>query len=197
MDKSICVFGASSTQGFYDTEKGGWVERLKSFLFEKTLKTGDYYEVFNLGISGDTSRELLARFGNEIKFRRPSIIIISIGDNDSALKVPLDEFERNIKDIVNKAKKLTDKVLILGCKKVNEKLTNPVAWDKDVAYTNETIKEYDDRLEELSKKIGVSYLKMFELLDYNDLEDGVHPNSAGHEKIFEYAKKFMIKAGWL
>ena len=34
---------------------------------------------------------------------------------------------------------------------------------------------------------------MYGLLDKEDLEDGLHPNSAGHEKMFQRVKDFLIK----
>src|SRR3989344_8312421 len=130
MEQSICIFGASSTQGFYDIEQGGCADRLKIYSYQKFLNTDDYSEVFNLGVSGNTSRDLLKRFYNEAKARSPTIIIISLGDNDSALGIQIKEYEKNMNKILSQAKELTNNVIILGAKKVNEKLTNPVPWNK-------------------------------------------------------------------
>jgi len=193
MEKSVCIFGASSTQGFYDLEKGGWADRLKIYAYEKSLKSSDYYEVFNLGVSGNTSRDLLKRFESEAKARSPDIIVISLGDNDSGIKVPLKEFKENMNKIFIQAKKITKEVIILGAKKVNEKLTTPVPWDKRFFYYNEEIRKYDLELEKLAKKHGFRYIKMIDVLNDEDLEDGIHPNTKGHIKIFEKIKDYIIK----
>lgn len=75
------IFGDSITQGFNDLT-GGWVQRLR-----ESLTLDDF--VINLGVSGDTSDGLLARFEVELKPRlstegESNIILIAIGSNDSA-----------------------------------------------------------------------------------------------------------------
>ena len=193
MEHSICIFGASSTQGFYDLEKGGWADRLKIYAYEKSLTTDDYFEVFNLGVSGNTSRDLLKRFNNEAKERNPSVIIISLGDNDSGLKISISEYADNMNKILSLAKKLTHNIILIGLKKVNEKLTNPVPWNKDAHYINSEIKKYDSKLNDIAIKHKLEYLPIFNLLNDTDLEDGLHPNSKGHEKIFNKVRDLLIK----
>ena len=46
---TICVFGDSITWGASDYEKGGWVERLKTYL----MKNKNDVDVYNLGVSGE------------------------------------------------------------------------------------------------------------------------------------------------
>lgn len=193
MEQSICIFGASSTQGFYDVERGGWADRIKIYAYETALKNGDYIEVFNLGISGNTSRDLLKRFQSESETRGPSVIIISLGDNDAGLKVPIEEYERNMDKIFTQAKKLTKHIIVLGAKRVNEKLTNPVPWNKNCHYLNADIEKYSTKLKELAEKHKIDYIHLFDALDNEDLEDGIHPNSSGHEKIFEIVKNHLVK----
>ena len=91
----ILVFGDSITQGFWDM-RGGWVQRFASKVHQASLDNmlhGDgkgYIEVFNLGISGDTSEGVIGRLKQEVEARRTDdkseIIILSIGINDSVLK---------------------------------------------------------------------------------------------------------------
>ncbi len=197
MEESICIFGASSTQGFFDTEKGGWVDRLKIFLFDEVLNSDNYYQVFNLGIDGNNSRDLVARFSSEISSRKPTIVIISIGDNDSAFGISIEEFGQNISKMIGEAKKYTNKILLLGRSKVNEIVTNPVSWGDNLCYLNAKIKLYDEKLEEVAGENGIFYLKMIDLLDNEDLEDGLHPNSKGHKKIFDRVKDYLSELEWI
>ena len=189
MDKNICVFGASSTWGAYDLEKGGWVERLKLYFDD------DF--VYNLGISGDNSEDLLKRIKIECEARYPHLILISIGDNDSVknyqVSVSKEKFEKNMVKIVKIAKKFTKNIILLGTKIVDEKKTCPVNWDKNLFYKNDDIHEYDLVLEKVARIEGVKYLKMSDLLEINDLSDGLHPNSKGHEKIFFRVRDFIKK----
>ena len=80
MSKRICVFGASITWGAFDDKKGGWVNRLKLINFAQ----GNCIDIHNLGISGNTTNELLERIDTELFARNPDLIIFSIGANDSS-----------------------------------------------------------------------------------------------------------------
>src|SRR3990170_7472616 len=87
-DTHILVFGTSTTYGAWDRE-GGWVQRLRGFLDEKVINS-DYkhdYFVYNLGISGDKSADILTRFEPETKARlghhnAEIIILFHLGIND-------------------------------------------------------------------------------------------------------------------
>lgn len=203
MKQTILVFGASMTWGAWD-EEGGWVSRLRRFEDKKNISGTDYYcKVYNLGVSGDNTNDLLERFENEVKGRitegGDTIIIFSIGANDSlSLKsdvaVPIEQFKENIKKLIKKAGEFTNEIFFVGLTKVDESKTQPVAWDKTAYYSNDRLKEYDSALENIAKKEEeVSYLNIFDLLDEGDLEDGLHPNSKGHEKIFQEVRAFLIK----
>ncbi len=38
---------------------------------------------------------------------------------------------------------------------------------------------------------------MNEPLEKEDFDDGLHPNAAGHEKIFEQVRDFLIEKRWI
>jgi lysophospholipase L1-like esterase len=42
------------------------------------------------------------------------------------------------------------------------------------------------------EKNNLGYVYTFDLLNNSDFEDGLHPNSKGHEKIFSKVKEYMI-----
>src|SRR3989344_900147 len=103
---NICIFGDSITFGAWDSEKGGWVNRLRLQLESKE----DYPFVYNLGIPGDTTSELLKRFAVEAKARQPDILVFSIGVNDSIYVKSKDkqlilpnQFQNNLQKLVDKA----------------------------------------------------------------------------------------------
>ncbi|MFQ6056667.1 MAG: SGNH/GDSL hydrolase family protein, partial [Methanosarcinales archaeon] len=83
----IIIFGASITYGAWDKE-GGWTRRLRKFLDKKTLSdTNTYFIIYNLGVSGDTTEDLIERVEFETKQRlkegEETIFIFSIGTTDS------------------------------------------------------------------------------------------------------------------
>jgi len=202
MTKNILIFGASITYGAWDLEKGGWVQRLRDYL-EKKHELGDYF-IYNLGISGDTSSMLLARFATDIKYRvdedEENIVIFSVGINDSAYLLKekrnmtkLADYEKNTSKLFGLAKKYTQKIIFVGLGNVDEIKVAPVPWNKNISYSNKNIFEYNDAVRKICKKENVLFVDLFNKIDKNLLSDGLHPNSAGHLKMFEIIKDALIK----
>jgi lysophospholipase L1-like esterase len=198
----ILVFGDSITYGARD-KAGGWVQRLRTFIEEKYPEE---HLIYNLGVSADTSDSLIERLEDETKRREGSeiIFIFQIGANDSAFLstkkdfwASKEKFRNNIKDIIKKSKKISQKIFFVENIPVDENKTHPVPWDKRVTYKNENIKKYNEIIKEVCNKEVVSFIGVFDKFFKSDykklLQDGVHPNSEGHEKIFEIVKEFLIK----
>lgn len=196
MPKTICIFGDSIAYGNSDTEKGGWVNRLKVFLEEKDPDN----EVYNLGVPGDNTEKLLERFEKECSVRKPDIIVFAIGINDSQYvnskdnpRIPPDKFKENIKTLIGKAKKFADKIVFIGLTPVDEKKTIPIPWDKEKYYDNENISLYNDAIKDICEKEKVAFCDMAGVVEKSDLPDGLHPNSKGHEKMFLKIKEFLLE----
>jgi acyl-CoA thioesterase I len=194
MEKKICIFGASSTWGAWDPEKGGWVNRLRLYLESQD----SYFELYNLGVSGDTTNEILKRFDVEAEARKPDILIFSIGDNDAVYiksqdkhLVPLQKYEENVQILIDKSKKFTDKIFLLGSKGVDESKTTPIPWEKDYSYKNEDLMAYNKKTKEIAEKNGIHFLDFFGSLNNEDFDDGLHPNSKGHQKLFLKTKELL------
>lgn len=202
----FCVFGASSTYGAWDIEGSGWVSRLRGYLDKKNAQD----LVYNLGVSGNTTTDLLNRFGLEcksriaeaIQYKEPFVIIISIGDNDTYLvnkkpKVTKAKFESNINAIIKLAKNYTNKVFFLDMKPVDESKTDPVSWNESISYKNSLIEDYNSSLLRICKRNKVEVIKIHDKLkkmDYDKvLYDGLHQNSTGHKMIYQIVKEFLIK----
>jgi len=203
------ILGDSITYGSWD-KIGGWVQRLRAFI-EK--KYPEEHLVYNLGVSADTTDSLLERLEFEIRKRgternkrrgSTTILIFQIGTNDSAILsakkgfwVSQEKFRNNIKEMIKKSKKFTQKIFFVGLTPVDEDETHPVTWDKRVTYENSSIKKYNEILKEVCSAKNVHFIEIFDMFyksNYkNLLQDGVHPNSEGHEKIFETVKDYLIK----
>lgn len=82
--KRICIWGASSTYGVGDQTLGGWINRLRLYFDNKKA---DHYRIYNLGISGEPTTNLLKRFEAEADARDPEIIIFGLGANDASYLV--------------------------------------------------------------------------------------------------------------
>lgn len=196
---NICIFGDSIAWGACDYEKGGWVERLKSYF----MQNKEDVDVYNLGVSGNNTQDLLKRFDAEVDARKAEefeMVIFAIGINDSQYlntrdnpSVSLKEFEENILKLMEKARKITKRLMFVGLTSVDESKVMPLPWDKIKYYENGIIKKYDQSISDACKRNNIPFVSLFELLEVSDLEDGLHPNSSGHIKIFEKIKPEVEK----
>lgn len=200
----IFIFGDSITFGQWDKE-GGWAERLKNDLSSRSITSNqeNYYEVHNLGVPGDTTQDLLERFEGEYLARRDeneeTVFVFAVGINDSALltkdktnSISKEAFRRNIKELADCAQKHSVKLLFAGLTPVDETKTNPWGLLRQKAYLNSEIEEYNRILIEFCEENGLPFADTFDKFrtDCKDcLEDGLHPNSQGHEYIFERVRK--------
>ncbi|MFA6476475.1 MAG: GDSL-type esterase/lipase family protein [Candidatus Paceibacterota bacterium] len=196
---TICIFGDSTAWGAWDIEKGGWVNRLWLYVGEKTDGECDIY---NLSISGGTTQTILDRFEAEAKIRGVDALIFQSGGNDACLlgkdgpnQIPLDQFKRNLEKIIGWAKNLTTNIVFVGFDIVDEAKTTPVPWG-DFYYTNAEIEKYNKVMSEVCQEQGTLFLDIFNLLTKEDLEDGLHPNTKGHEKTFIKARDFLERQSW-
>ncbi|MFA5729652.1 MAG: GDSL-type esterase/lipase family protein [Candidatus Paceibacterota bacterium] len=184
---TICIFGDSIVWGASDCEKGGWADSLKNYLMD------DDIDVYNLGISGNTTEDLLERFDVEAGARNPDIVIFAIGINDSLSldKDGLIKFQKNISSLVNKAKKITDKIIFIGLTSVDESRTTSYSSEETgEAYNNQSIGEYDEIIKSFCEDNNLIFVDMLGLLINDaDLCDGLHPSSIGHKKMFERIKE--------
>lgn len=188
---NICLFGDSMTWGAYDPQNGGWANHLRNYLEGKD----NDLEVYNLGISGDNSTDLLNRVEVEAKSREPDIIVFAIGVNDAQFihstnshRISDDDFRSNLEKLYKIAKKFTPKIIFIGLTSVDESKTKPIPWNTDKIYTNKNIRRLDQIIKNFCSENNLEFIPMNDLLNDNDLIDGLHPNTQGHIKMFERVK---------
>jgi lysophospholipase L1-like esterase len=183
----ICIFGASITWGAFDKKCGGWADRLKTYFWQK--KDWDT-DVYNYGISGDKLSDVLKRFDFEASIRPPRTVILFVGINDSPHAknpkgTPITEFKEDYNKLLEKAKKFTEKIIIVGLTNVDEEI-------EEKGYKNEEIKKYDRAVREIAEERKLSFVDCFGILTKADLSvDGLHPDADGHKKIFEKVKEAL------
>lgn len=204
----VIVFGDSMIFGFWDRE-GGWVDRLKVNLAAKSLDSNldNYCPVFNLGIPGDTSQDLLERFEFEINQRKNGfekrVLIFGIGGNDSQQiisegmhKVSPETFAMNVSKLIKLAKGYSEKIVFVGPIPVDESRTDPLFWMPDRSYKNDYVVQYNEILQRLTLENGVYFIDLFKSFFTDNyigfLEDGLHPTSEGHKKILQIVEGYLV-----
>lgn len=167
--------------------------------------------VYPLGISGNNTDRLLKRFEIEVEARKSEEadlqIIIDIGINDSyyfnAEKrncIPLENYKKNLLKIIDKSKRYTTDLIFVGLTPVDERV-NPVPWEKEISFTIEAVKKYDEALKNLCKENNIPFIEIlskFLETDYkNLLADGLHPNTKGHELIYDEVITFLKEKNYI
>ncbi len=196
----VLIFGDSITQGFWDGE-GGWVSRIRKH-FDKLIIAGtlaDIPTVYNLGVSGDKTKDIIERIEHETKAREwpnePFVIMLAVGINDSILienKAELDiyEFQEQYEKLVDISKKLAGRVICVGLTAVDESLTDPFAdSESGKQLKNNRINLFQDTIKQVASQKEVDFIPVHDMFlkmlekGVNSLQDGLHPNDEGHEML--------------
>ena len=199
----ILAFGDSITLGSGVYPNKGWAHRLKDYFESKD----GFNVVYNLGIPGDSSTDLLQRFEAEVKPRinyiHPGdkfIILIAIGTNDcyafgnpKNLQTSASKFRKNIRKIINISKQFTKNIVLIGIPPVNE---DSLPFE-GVYYSNRDIDKLNNILEDIAKINDLFYCEIYKEFINQDykalLIDPVHPNEKGYNFMYEKIKTFLIK----
>ncbi len=199
---NLCIFGDSMAYGAWD-DAGGWVDRLRQYLHGLTLDSHfqSYYFVYNLGIPGNTAADVLARLPGEAAAREPHVMIFAVGINDSRWQEPGHvpqateaAFRENIARLIADARRFAPAVVCIGLTPVDEHATMP--FEPGIYFENERIRSFNDTLRQMAKDENVLFCDISGALSpLTDLEDGLHPNRAGHEKLFMLVRDFLTERG--
>ena len=178
MNKDVVsiIFGDSIAYGLFDNEYYGWANRIRIKLEIKNNF------VFNLAIPGQNSfdilnkfeQELMNRYNKEDEFK----IIFSFGIKDALLindDTKIDYFKNNVLEIIEKAKKYTQNIYFIGLLKPDINIRKEYNLDNVVLV--------DNCLEDICKLQNVKYIRIRDLINIDELSDGLHPNEVGHKKI--------------
>lgn len=193
----IICFGDSITRGENDIEKGGWVDRLKTYCMGQNLKDDSFnYSVYNLGISGETSVAFEHRFEQELVSRAAlydtTIITIGFGANDLAIQngellVSEQLYTEAIARCVQFARKKNVKVFIWS---ILPTIESKLLLRRKRSAVD--ILSYNRALQKIAIEYDAFYLDIYEAFDMEKKEllgdDGLHPNAKGHAFIASFFK---------
>ncbi|MGC9605699.1 MAG: GDSL-type esterase/lipase family protein [Minisyncoccia bacterium] len=155
---AIVAFGDSLIQGVGASEGHDFVSLLAARLGQS---------IVNLGKSGDTAADGLARLDDVFRYD-PRIVIVLLGGNDLLHGVPIDKTFADLDKIVTTIESRGAAVLLLGVR-------GGLLYDS-----------YDSRFEALAKARGTGFVPnvLAGLIgDQEYMSDEVHPNDAGYAKI--------------
>ncbi|MBP3461511.1 MAG: hypothetical protein J6K21_03770 [Bacilli bacterium] len=183
MDENIVFFGDSITNKY----------KVEEFFPNS--------HVVNSGISGDKSSDLIERMDDVYKYN-PSKVFLLIGINDLNNAVDQDEILNNIQKIVNgiKTNRKYTKIYIESVYPINRNSFNEKDYSFNEDITNDTIKDFNNKLKNLCKENKINYVNVYDnLLDSDgNLKDiytveGLHLNDLGYYKVTSSIIKYIKK----
>lgn len=202
----IAVFGDSIAHGFHDPS-GGWVARLREDVEQGVIGTGEKGStVYGLGVSGDTTDDVVKRFEDEMAARYEDeyshVVVFALGANDAVYDrddggvwVGPEAFRENIRTLAKNASARAEHVVFVGPAPIQEELLDPVPWAESWSYSMERIRAYDQMLEEEAGNTGAVHISLCEALPdrfLQTLDDGIHPVQEGHEMIYSVVRDRLV-----
>ena len=175
-DVGLCFVGSSMTAGYGDPKGLGWVGRVVSRTAHPDLDLTAY----NLGIRGDTSGDVMARWRAECtprwERRSERRLVLSVGANDIAGGVSLARSRLNLANILDEATTSGIATFVVG-----------LVPSLD-AETNERILALSEAQADVCARRGVTYVDCFRPLttheqwsaDIAASADRVHPGQVGY-----------------
>ena len=202
MKKRLVAFGDSITRG----ESGGTVLPEQNWLNVLGKLLGDSYEVFNAGVGGNSAREAMARYQNDVLAHNPDVILLEFGGNNNdpnkpERRVDDDEFKQHLADF--KAG-LPDgcKVLVITFPPIiNENhLWGAHPFFKETG-VDKSLEGQRDIVRNFAAENGYPLLDLYKILYPNRyeylFEDGVHLNPKGQRVFAEEAFKVIAAQNWI
>ncbi len=136
-------------------------------------------QIINLGIDGNTTKDLLKRI-DAIDGINPKIIFIMIGINDLCTSIPLDTIFENYKKILEKLENSTSTIAVQGVL-----VTQMPAVNKKVLIFNSLLKEYCIKQKLIYFDLNTNFSNEKGLLREDLTTDGLHLGQKAY-KVWAY-----------
>jgi acyl-CoA thioesterase-1 len=166
---AIVVFGDSISAGFGLDAGQSFPDLLQQDLDRRGLK----YRVINLGVSGDTTQDGIARLSMALA-EKPVIALVELGGNDGLRGVPIHITRQNLAETIEGFQKGGARVVLAG-------MTLPPNYGPTY------IQEFEAVYRELAAKYHVALIPfLLEGVGGNERfmqRDGLHPNAEGARKV--------------
>lgn len=142
---------------------------------------GTPVRVLNAGVSGDTTAGGLSRLDWLLK-QKPRVLVVGLGANDGLRGLELEATQRNLREIVGRAKASGVRVLLLG-------MMIPPNYGPD--YTTQFQEMYPEIADEYDVPLVPFLLEgVGGVADLNQA-DGVHPTAKGQEILASNVEPFL------
>ena len=155
------------------------------------------YNVYNNGIAGNMTKDILDNMENRVFVYNPTKVFILIGTNDLVYSgLDNDGIKNNIEEIINKIyeKNSNTKIYLESIYPVNNSLNKEIVETR----TNDNIKDLNNKIEKICNNNKCTYINMYDnLTDKNGnmkriyTVDGLHLNKIGYKVVASKLTKYL------
>ena len=155
------------------------------------------YNVYNSGIAGNMTKDILENMENRIFTYNPTKVFILIGTNDLVYSgLDNDGIKNNIEEIINKIyeKNNNTKIYLESIYPINTSLNKEIVEIR----TNDNIKDLNNKIEKMCDNNKCTYINMYDdLTDKNGnmkriyTVDGLHLNKIGYKVLTNKLIKYL------
>lgn len=174
----IVFLGDSLTAGLGLAED----EAYPAFVERALREDGAAVQVINAGVSGDTSAGGLSRLPWLLK-QHPDVVVVGLGANDGLRALPLEQIEKNLREIIRRSQQAGARVLLLG-------MRIPPNYGP---YADDFAELYPRLAEELNVPLVPFLLAGVGGDRTLNQADGIHPTAEGQERMAETVVPYLEK----
>ena len=185
MKKLICLGDSITADDYFADGTPRLVPRLRA-------ATG--WTVRNAGISGDNTRDALARLQNDVLQHNADIVTIFLGTNDAAAHkmVPLPEYSKNLQTLVEQ----------IGAEKIVFITPAPVDTSHPRNRENTTLQAFGSAVQQVAAQNNCPCIDLFAAMaalpNYPAmLTDGLHFAPEGYELLTQLILEKLAQCGWM
>lgn len=175
----VVFLGDSLTAGYGLPEDQAFPAVLGNLLRDE----GRPVEVVNAGVSGDTTAGGLARVDWLLE-QNPQVVVVGLGGNDALRGLPLDETEKNLREIITRCQGSGARVLLLGMRMLPN-------YGPDYVQRFEGI--YPRLADDLDVKLVPFLLARVGGVRRLNQDDGIHPTAEGQRLVAENVLPYLRK----
>jgi acyl-CoA thioesterase-1 len=177
-EKTLVCFGDSITAGYGLDAAQSYPAALGLLL----AKRGYSYRVVNQGVSGNTTKDAVARV-NSIVALHPEVVVVEFGGNDGLRGLPLDTTRKNLDSVLATLQAAKIRILLVG-------ITLPPNYGADY------IQSFNAVYRDAASKHHVPLMPML----YDGIYtvpgtiqgDGIHPTAKGSQLIAEHLVPLLV-----
>ncbi len=192
----LVAIGDSIIQGKAAHSGLSWIEQA----CRELARDGYEISLTNRGEGGDNIEKVSTRLNRDCLDLDPDIVVLGVGANDcryrpslNSQEIPLKRFSSSLNQVIRRIlDESPAQICLSGQVPVVDHLVDPYKLDKH--YRRDLQIAYEDEIRKAAFAHSIAYIEYFpvwiqfgEEFIMSHLDDGLHPNNAGHKAMAETA----------